>query len=442
MKKRILKKVIPILCIIVLYIATTEVLRYLIVDDTKSYTRLMLHDMYTEESNIDVLFVGASLVYRSLVPEIADQYFGTSTFNMGSSSQGMDASLVLIKEAMKYHDIKHIYLEVSYDIALLEDNQDRTQMTSTYIVSDYLRPSFGKVKYLLQASSSEHYINSFILARRNWEKLFDYEYMEDLWKKKNTENYRNYQWTYEEDALEYYVERGFVANDSEMQEEDFRWNSKGYDRIKVEDISSDWIRYLGKIIDFCHENRISLTLFSAPRPEITLAGKENYDEYCAFIQKIAGEAHIDYFDFNLCKDEYFDSTDRTFFIDAAHLNTKGARKFTEVFSGFFTGQIEREKLFWNTYEEKLGQREPMVYGIAGPADNDDHDQVLFKIISNRKAGMAYRIAAVPQEGEYRLIQDFEENKDFALPVGEEGVLEITWKMAEQPAEEHNLEFIY
>jgi D-alanyl-lipoteichoic acid acyltransferase DltB (MBOAT superfamily) len=45
-----------------------------------------------------------------------------------------------------------------------------------YIISDYLPFSMNKVCYLLNASQKEHYINSFIIARRSWEKMWDMGY--------------------------------------------------------------------------------------------------------------------------------------------------------------------------------------------------------------------------------------------------------------------------
>lgn len=351
--RKVIKKMAALLCAVALFVGTKEGLRYLIVDDTASYTRLTLHEMYESESNIDILFVGASLVYRSLVPGVADDYFDAYTFNLGSSNQQMDASLVLIKEALMYHDVKQIYLEVSYDIALLEDNKDRTQMIGTYIVSDYLRPSLRKAIFLLRASTPEHYANSFIPARRNPEKLFDFAYIKELVKKKSDISYRSYEceWIRSKEAIDYYVDRGFVANDSVY--EAALENLPECEPIDLSAISEDWKYYLKEIIDFCQKEGIQLTLFSAPKPKVTLTGKGNYDEYYMFMQELAEEAGVPYYDFNLCKAQYFDSEDMIYFKDGTHLNANGAKKFTELFASLFTQRITAEELFYTSYQEKL-----------------------------------------------------------------------------------------
>ena len=86
----------------------------------------------------------------------------------------MDGSFMVIKEAAKYNNIKHIYLEVYYNLAF-NAKEDRNLMTQTYIISDYLRPSLDKMIYLLNASSKEHYINSFIPVYRSCIKKATYK---------------------------------------------------------------------------------------------------------------------------------------------------------------------------------------------------------------------------------------------------------------------------
>ena len=94
-----INKIVAIIFVGISFIGIWQLLRYMIVDDTKSYTRLTLHEYYNQE-NIDVLFIGASLCYRSLDTQILDESLGMNTFNLGTSSQDMDASYYLIKDAI------------------------------------------------------------------------------------------------------------------------------------------------------------------------------------------------------------------------------------------------------------------------------------------------------------------------------------------------------
>ena len=130
-----------------------KLFRYLLTDDVSSYTRVAFHEMY-EQDNIDVLFVGSSHIYRSCVPQIFDEAWHVNSFNAGTSSQKMDGSYMVIREAARYHNISHIYLDLYYEMAF-DVQQKRTQMTDTYIIADYLKPSVDKIDYLLHASGKE-----------------------------------------------------------------------------------------------------------------------------------------------------------------------------------------------------------------------------------------------------------------------------------------------
>ncbi len=195
MKKK-MKLMISSLLFCLLLIGCGKFFRYILIDDINSYTRVTFHEMY-EQDNIDVLFVGSSHCYRSFIPEIFDKELRLNTFNGGTSSQMLDGSRMVIKEAARYYDVQHIYLELYYNQAFSASSyQDRTDMTQTYIISDYLKPSWDKVQYLLNASSKEHYPNSFVIARRNWSNFFDADYVKDLIILKGTDAYKNYEYTY------------------------------------------------------------------------------------------------------------------------------------------------------------------------------------------------------------------------------------------------------
>lgn len=83
-----------------------KILTYILIDDTDSYTRLTLHELYNQEENIDILFLGTSHCYRLLDTSIADEIFDANTFNCGSSGQELDGSYALLIEAGKKHDLK------------------------------------------------------------------------------------------------------------------------------------------------------------------------------------------------------------------------------------------------------------------------------------------------------------------------------------------------
>ena len=61
---------------------------------------------------------------------------------------------------------------------------------------------------------------------------------------------------------------------------------------------------------------------------------------------------IDYYDFNLCKEEYIPSTSEIF-KDYDHLNGEGAKIFSRIFARFVNGEISSDDLFYDSFNEKI-----------------------------------------------------------------------------------------
>lgn len=420
MKKNI-KHIISVTVFIILLCLCGKILRYILIDDTNSYTRVTFHEMYAQD-NIDVLFVGSSHCYRSFVPDILDDELGMNTFNAGSSSQAMDGSYMVIKEAARYNDIKHIYLEVYYKLGF-DVRKNRTQMTQTYIISDYLRPSVDKALYLLNASNKEQYVNSFIIARRNWEKLYDFGYIKNLISKKNTDAYKKYDYTYITYDNEWYVGKGYVANNDVVKDWNY-FSSSGWNSIHLEDFSDDWFDSLSDIIEFCDKNNIKLTLIGAPMSDFCLAGNGNYDEYITLVKNLIKDTDVDYYDFNLCKEEYFPNTSEVF-MDADHVNCYGAERFSRSLALLENGKVSAEEMFYDSFDEKMNDLE---LGILGVSYDEEEGIRHCKIVSTPTENMEYQIEFLPEKGRSYSIQDYSENRYFDIPSTATGTIRIKYRM--------------
>ena len=439
--KKIVLRLLSIVIFAVIFIGCGEVWRYILVDDTNSYTRVAMHQLYHSDQNIDVLFIGSSHVYRSVVPEIMDAGLGEYTFNGGTSSQDMDGSLAVLKEAAACHQLKQVYLELYYDMAGNNHDQ-RTQLTDTYIISDYMKPSLNRIHYLLQAGSKEHWVNSFILARRNWSDFFDSDYVRELVEKKSQASYKNYEWIRREDQVEYYVDRGFVANESVIQEGNF-WNKKAYGNIDKDYeklVATDWYKSLKDIVKYCDDHNIELTFFVAPEPEWTLAGKEDYGVYYSAISEISEELNVELWDFNLIKSEYFDTMDRTLFMDEDHLNKNGAMAFSTLLSKVAAGKLSSKDIFYDSYDDKIKEEGICFYGIAGPYDNANIKNC--RIITGKKDQMEFCVIATPDEKDQYVVQDFSTNLSFDLALEEHGILTIVGRKIEDIDSVQTFEFEY
>lgn len=422
------------------FVFVGKALRYILVDDTSSYTRITFHEMY-EQNNIDILFVGSSHCYRSFIPEILDNNTGgVNTFNAGTSAQALDGSYIIIQEAAKRNDLQHIYLELYFNIGF-NSYKDREQLTETYIISDYLPFSMNKVCYLLNASSKEHYINSFIIARRSWEKIWDMEYIRNLINKKQTDIYRKYSYEYVTSDTEWYAGKGFVANNTSIQD----WNifmSAGWERIPFTQITEDWRESLNDIIEFCSKKDIPLTLISAPVSNYYLASTGDYDEYVTLVNEIVRDTNVEYLDFNLCREEYIPNRSELF-KDIDHLNYEGAKIFSSVFLDYLNGNVSKEELMYTSYKEKLESLEPTVFGIGYQDESGDNGENIrkCKIISSRE-GLEYLIQLDCAEGEGVEVQNYSENKEFTILPDDHGVCTIRYRLPGNKGEDFYTQINY
>lgn len=339
--------------LVILFLAiflTNQVLSFFLVDDVRSYTRRTLHGI-RQEGDVEKVFVGSSHVYRSLVPSIADEIFGAKTYNLGTSLQNLDGSFMMIKEAAKYNDIKDVYLELYFDIVKIE-YKNRVSMTETYIIADYLNFSVDKLRYLLEASTKKHYINSVFPVRRNWKKNLNPRVVLNTVRGKLSSDYRTFAPDRDFKNQERYVDRGYVETKKVVKDGKFELPDT-IRPIRQKQLSSDNEKNLKRIIDFCKSEGIRLHLFSAPVPPIVLEKVGNYDSYIVQISKLASENSLEYRDFNLLKPSYF-SFDSELFSDDDHLSSEGAKKFTEVFAKYYSGKLS-DDIFYKTWSEKIGK---------------------------------------------------------------------------------------
>lgn len=341
-----LKRICSVLFLLAAMLLLNELFHYLLIDDRASYTRIMLHELYHPKENIDVLFLGSSHCFHSLNPEIADNIFEAETFNAGTSLQPLDVSYALLKEADKTNDLKEVYVELYYGITN-EIYSERTDLTAVYLVSDYMKHSVNRAAFLLNASSPDYYVNSFILGRRNYEKLLDFPWLFENVTFKRTPFYRTFQ--YVSGIGEEYLGKGFVGSAITMENSGIYCD---YSEPAIVDgyVSDDSKIYIKKIIDYCRKHNIKLTFYTAPMEDLVLSVID-YDSYISQINELLEGTDVKYYDFNLCDPEIL-SLGAADFMDLNHLNINGAQKFTTVFSQFFTGALD-DSIFYETYSAKL-----------------------------------------------------------------------------------------
>lgn len=316
MRKQLLKKTVLFLfwSIVIL-----QLLIFLLNDDANSFTRIMMHELYNQEENIEVLFLGSSHVRQSIDSNYLTKKLGGNVFNAGSPMQSMDTSLALLNEVLKNHEVKEVYLEMYYGMMFSEEYHERKDVITQYLVADYMKLSFNKVEFLLQASAPEHWMNSFIIPKRNIMQILSWKHMRNMIVSKSTKTYLSY--NYPSGKNEEYQGKGFVYSEVSTNLEEMM--EKAVAQVHMNP-SQDYMNSLYDIIEICKEKGINLVLFASPITEYHLENCGGYDDCVEAIQDWIRIYEIPYYDFNLCKEEVLELKNAEF-TDSHHLKGRELR---------------------------------------------------------------------------------------------------------------------
>ena len=435
-----LKRIVAAIIIVTIFIGMWMVLAYLLIDDAGSYTRKAYHEFY-DQAHIDTVFIGASHCSRSFHVPILDERLGENTFNLGSSSQGMDTSYLIAQEAIARYHVKRIVLETSYNVATYNIHKKRSYFQDVYIVTDYLKPSLRKYLFLLDASDSKYYANSFFPARRNWDKMFEEGYIGEILKKKETDAYKTYGLDFVQHDTEKYIEKGYVASDKKILNNAFI-SASAYYAVSIDDIQPEWTEYLKKIISLCDEKGVELLLVSTPLPPIAVYGRSNYDAFIEYVNSIIAGKNVTYLDYNLLKERYWPDNSELF-MDNTHLNNDGAVAFSNIFADYLTGAKTGEELFYHSIAEKYISLPPAVYGVIVSSRKDGENAFSdYEICTNSPGKTEFRITMKSDDqGEY-MVQEFDENTRFSISDNEHGLCTIVYRFNTKPNDIYTMEIPY
>lgn len=292
---------------------------------TAAFSRLMMHDLYTQKENVDLFFVGASHTYRSFDPAVFDEELQVNSFNLGTSSQTYEGGYFLVKEALKKHNPKCVIVEITY--ALLEDVYER-QKLADYILLDYMKPGTNKWDYVKSAFDTEEWADVFIPCYRNRILKNPYTALKNLLDKgrRGYFQYKDTQLLREGKLLEAYEGKGFVyredcfGTENEIVVDPYPWDAEKVNKEKI-----GWLR---KITQLCRENGIDVLWVTAPISQAAIRTMGNYEEAHSYIEKLAEQEKVEYYDFNYYKEAFLPKNDALYFYDASHMNGAYAEMFS------------------------------------------------------------------------------------------------------------------
>lgn len=442
-RKKSVERIAGILAGLVIFTAITHMLDDMYVDvDGMAWYRIMWHHFYEDKGKIDNICLGSSHVFCAIDPSILDQINGQYNFNVSTPIQQINSSYYLLREADRMNKLSHVYLEMYYQCTL--DDRVLSDNKRNWYNLDYMKPSLNKAEYMLNIGRADQYVNILLPFSRYRVRLGDWTYVKDELGKKGQENYDDYRFVIDHDdgnGRTVYEKQGFYKSTRV-----YRDREKIYPQRRI--LSGCSIvekneNYCRRIIEYCKNKEIPITLFISPINDLELISTLDYDDYSTEIRELASEYGIPFYDFNLAREKYLPFQYGKYFMDEGHLNQYGAELFTSFFYQVITGEeTDNKRYFYNSYTEKLKELPPTVYGVYFKEPGGEEERKTMWIASNRDFGLKYRIILTPEEGEQYMVQDFCENKEFQVPLEESGICTIVARTMDEPEKVQTMEINY
>ena len=466
MRKNV-KRLVGILLSIMVLFAICKKIDYALVT-YEPWNRVLMKSYYEQES-IDNVFFGSSHVYCDVNPEILDRINGMNNFNMATPGQRWDDTYYLLKEVASVHDIKHVYLECYFcditerecwipkdkQIEVVDYLDDPVYFSLPWQITYEMRPSTNAFFMLANSSNLDNTFETWIPFVRYRQNLFNWKRIEKNIEDKNSDDYLEGRYHVERADVDGnpwtidYLEKGFYLSEGGrlLDKEKLFGVNRDLTKYGIGEKSKSYFR---KTIEYCQKNNIEVTLFVSPIYDLQLLSTGDYDSYVTALGSLAEEYNIDLYDFNLIKKEFLDIKDGELFMDVGHLNGAGAEIYTpvlwDVLSSTKEGNAEK---FYDSYAEKLMECNPEIYGIyyedINPSIdvNADGSPIYtvrrFTIASNRP-DMEYKVVRTIDKGDdnvenpTQVIQEYDVNKTFDLPINQHGSIFIYGKYGENEYE--------
>lgn len=431
-----LKRIVGIVALFLLLIGEERVLEYLLINDGGTFERLMMHDFYENTENIDNLYLGSSHVYCDLNPAVLDEINGKNNFNLSTSAQPLIASYYLLIEADKKNDLACVYLDLWNGLLVDEHGswKEPEELLTSWQVLDQMKFSTNKLNWMLDSTDYQHVYLSLLPSVRYKNRLLDFDYLAGQLHNKTESDYLCY------NDFEGYRQKGYRYTEQKL--EDLYRTTSVEVLVGSHELLADAKEYLVKIIEYCDKKDINLRLCANPVSNWNLCLEANYDQYLMQIRELVSQYDLEYYDFNLCKEEYLDINEGIYWYDNNHLNAYGAEIYSNVFGTFFEklekGEIQSSDYFYDSYQEKLDNIEERVFGViveemddeakaeylasSGIESAEDYRFFDLSTVDNLKSDQietyVYRVESGTKDK--IVLQDWDRNTKYIFPTGAEG----------------------
>ena len=375
-----------------------------------SYSTYFNHDTEIidgKNESYDLIFVGASRVYRSFVPKIFEEKsVYKNVLNAGSSSQSLAGSYYETKDLIERYHPKTIVLGVTFD----EIVEYKQILQGDLIVYDRLIKYQNKVNYFLSTFKGKNLLYG-IKAYR-YRNTFNKETIKENQRKKNELLSSNYAPEVIND--EYYADKGFVFSNKSFKAGNIPIT--GSDSFSKNRVDMKKIAYLDKIVNMCKKNDIQLILVSGPTTVMRMYNTKGYQEATEYYSNYAKNNGLKYYNLNLLQNRLELLPDELMH-DYNHVNGKGAevtsRVFAEILNKEEAGENTDSYFFNNT--DELKKQINYIVAVQGKIQKKKgHKYISISSLQNSDIVPEYKVSLLKDDGNTEILYDYSAVKKFDI----------------------------
>lgn len=303
------KQVLRCICFLVIagviFAGVTHIFERKTLSGPWNYTIKVNGYFNSKPNSMDVVCLGSSHMFCSINPIILEETYGISAYVLATQQQTVKASYYYMLEALKTQSPKAFIFET------FMVNWDKANLTDA-IIGDATEPlpmSMNKLQMIADLTEGREPKIPYFLT------LFKYH---DRWKELQTEDF-TFNRNNAVDETKGYV---YLTDVTPVTKNLF-------DQPPViNDICSEDLEYLEKMVALCRENNIQLILLYAPFS----MDESNYNT-CYTVEHFADEHELDFINgYELITTIDFDF-DKDFY-DVGHMNCNGSSKLTEYVGNY------------------------------------------------------------------------------------------------------------
>ncbi|MBS7299206.1 MAG: hypothetical protein KIG65_09040 [Eubacteriales bacterium] len=337
--KKLFRAVLFLLIAVFIFVSIDRILARKTISGWWNMTTKIHSFFNSEPDKYDVIFCGSSHAYCSFNPLVIGEETGLSSYTIATQKQPLWATYYYIKEAIERQNPSLIVLDC-FAFSLTDEYADDA---TNYTFTDDFPFGINKLKMIKESAPSD----------KRFDLLFKFTKYHSRWSELTSEDF-NYNPSELYDYLYGYCMLTSTAKDLVKN------SSNDYIVTPSSDKNELWLK---NIIKLCKEKNVELMIVKTPLCEND--GERGYFERAKEIAEKNGVEFVYYNDF-------FDkiglslSTD---FFDRAHLNYKGADKFSRYFAKTALSGISPKRAlddrFYNSLErykrEFNGDSNPFYY---------------------------------------------------------------------------------